>query len=93
MIVICQTAPILYQDANSKYSYFKANYEPGNENAINNAINLGFDFLLSGSSKEIDRKWSYKPNQSPPDKWKKEFQLRKNRKEKIQKVDDNEVNK
>ena len=89
MIGICQTAPILYQDANSNHSYFKANYKPGNENAINNALNLGFDFLLSSSRKEIDQRWSYKPNQSLSDKWKKEFHLRKTRKEQIQKDNDN----
>ena len=42
---------------------------------MNNIMNLGFDFLLSSSPKNVDRKWSFSQNQSLSEKWKKDFDI------------------
>ena len=76
----------LHQDVFSDFSYFKSNYKPGNKHAMNNIMNLGFDFLLSSSPKNVDRKWSFSQNQSLSEKWKKDFDIEWKRYQELEKT-------
>ena len=91
MIGFGQTAPIgdINTTTTNTFSFFEMNYKPGDENIINNALNLGFDFFLSSISapEKINYigKWNFNPNQKNIDKWKDDFQWQKSQIEYIQK--------